>query len=335
MDTWITALKAAAQAKDAQEIRRILREIPDTILDIYLKAALVLPSRNPEIYAIIPHIDPNRMLYGGALTAVVAGHVTRELDDPIETLGMLGHLLHLGADPNTSFTPTVAGDEIQPMTLFSLAVVGQLLEPPRWYSVPHLVAMMCRKGLRLEGDADHPSPLQQVIEGIQPAHLLEKRKFDKRVEVGEKALEEEWWRRKDHIYGPIRSIQHQTEEVIKNLIEAGADPTAPLVGHDEALNAVEMLRKYAWQLEDMRYYPRELREELDAAVDRGWEVPEYVLDRHVLLDASCMYFGLAHFIETNYLDIQFNIDRDSSVSKHRYEPGTYQLKPRDRFPHWD
>lgn len=175
-------IRDACEQQDRDALASIIDEMDKKgTLDVYLKALFVTKEPD-EIYDLLGLFDPNRMISGGSLAASISYHSNFGLQSRRFQREVLALLFSHGAEPNSSFSPTVAMEDAESLSIFSMAIIPDLLKIP--YSFPvsldTLVGLMCRAGLKLE-DPDEPlSKLQQVTLAVSPLHMLDKAVLEKR-----------------------------------------------------------------------------------------------------------------------------------------------------------
>lgn len=312
----ILELKEACARSDEAAIKAWVNSMQPGQIANYVKYALLHKDECPEIWQVLPHIDPNISMYGGDLLGNTASHGGLEQVDPNHFRDGLGALIHYGADPNAEFFPAEAGEGVGKSDIFSMAILSQVLKPPTYHSLDHLLAVMCRKGLTLEAGDGSLSKVEQLTRALRPSQLLEKRGFDERKRVSEKAQTENFITRTYRGSDPIDGVRRQALALYDELFRAGADPKAPFsapIGsrQEDLMNVVDTLWTYRHILEELRFQPARLSTLLSEDAADGWYKPEFVLDSNTLDRACCFYANLAGYIQRTYLKTGFDVSEKS------------------------
>lgn len=308
----ILELKDACARGDEAAIKAWVRSLQPAQVANYVKYALLHKNECPEIWQVLPFVDPNISMYGGDLLGNTASHGGLEKVDPNHFRDGLGALIHYGANPNAEFFPVEAGEGVRKSDIFSMAILSQVLKPPTYHSLDHLLEVMCRKGLTLEAGDGSLSKVEQLTRALRPSQLLEKRGFDERKRVSEQAQTENFMTRTYRGADPIEGVRGQALALYDVLFRAGADPKAPFsapVGtrQEDLMNVVDTLWTYRHILEELQHDPQRLDALLSKDASDGWYAPEFVLDTNTLMKACVFYASLATYIQRTYLQTGFEV----------------------------
>lgn len=300
----VDALRATYHAKDWPAMDKALQAMSPSELASYLKAALLYPMRAPELWEVIARVDPNLQMYGGAVIVNAASHATFVSTEATGAHRVaLGSMLMRGGNPNAEFNPAESGAYAQPLTLFSQAILSQVMEPVAFSSLPELLATMCRKGLTLEATPTEPSKLEQLTRALAPEFLLEKRKFNLRQKAANEAAAKSWAERVHRSSDPIEVVEQQAKELMDVLVAAGASPEAPFSGEagGPAANVCGMLWSYYAVIEHMRREPETIKQTLAARDAEAGPYLDFVTDRKSMEKAAQCYAALASYIDRQYM----------------------------------